>query len=64
MSADDQGPKLVTILWAVACVPVLFVAVRLYTRLILSRAYGWDDTVIVAASVSTFDLHKSKLTDD
>lgn len=51
MAGDDQGPKVVTVIWTVAVVPVAFVALRLWTRLRLSHSYGWDDTVIIVANV-------------
>ncbi|KAK5941656.1 hypothetical protein PMZ80_005605 [Knufia obscura] len=50
MAGDDQGPKVVTVIWTVAVVPVAFVALRLWTRLRLSHSYGWDDTVIIVAN--------------
>ncbi|KIX02573.1 uncharacterized protein Z518_08514 [Rhinocladiella mackenziei CBS 650.93] len=51
LASDDQGPKVVVVLWVLTVIPALFVALRLYTRITLSKSYGWDDTVIVAAWV-------------
>lgn len=45
-------------------VPLLFVGLRLYVRIVLKSAFGWDDFIIIIALVSQillqrliFDIH-------
>ena len=46
------GPIIVAIMWAETGITLLFVALRLYTRIRINRTVGWDDYLISLASVS------------
>ncbi|KAJ5663192.1 hypothetical protein N7507_003923 [Penicillium longicatenatum] len=47
--AQDEGPVILAVGWILIAVPGLFVALRLYCKIMLARGYGWDDAVCVFA---------------
>lgn len=49
---DDKGPQITAVSWSFGSVAIIVVAIRLYTRLILTRKAGWDDFFIVLSLVS------------
>ncbi|PYH73051.1 uncharacterized protein BO88DRAFT_176241 [Aspergillus vadensis CBS 113365] len=48
---DDKGPQITAVSWSFGSVAIIVVAIRLYTRLILTRKAGWDDFFIVLSLV-------------
>jgi hypothetical protein len=53
--ADDiggYGPIIIATMWAETGITLVFVALRLYTRIRINRTVGWDDYLISLASVS------------
>ncbi|PYH31770.1 uncharacterized protein BO87DRAFT_428414 [Aspergillus neoniger CBS 115656] len=49
---DDKGPQITAVSWSFGSVAIIVVAIRLYTRLILTRKAGWDDFFIVLSLLS------------
>lgn len=49
---ESRAPILQGVMWTVAIVPLMFVAMRLYVRIYLRRVFGWDDFIIIIAIVS------------
>ena len=47
----DRGPQMLAIWWAMDGVALLFVLLRMYARVVVRRAAGLDDFIIVLASV-------------
>ena len=47
----DLGPSLNTVTWIFTALALVAVVLRLYTRTIISYAFGWDDAVITWAMV-------------
>lgn len=45
------GPTIVATMWAETGITLLFVALRLYTRIRINRTVGWDDYLISLSSV-------------
>lgn len=48
----SRAPLLQGVMWTMAIVPLMFVPMRLYVRVVLKRVFGWDDLIIVIATVS------------
>ncbi|PWY65801.1 hypothetical protein BO83DRAFT_452691 [Aspergillus eucalypticola CBS 122712] len=48
----DKGPQITAVSWSFGSVAIIVVAIRLYTRLILTRKAGWDDFFIVLSLLS------------
>ncbi|GKZ46367.1 hypothetical protein AbraIFM66951_009300 [Aspergillus brasiliensis] len=48
----DKGPQITAVSWSFGSVSIIVVAIRLYTRLILTRKAGWDDFFIVLSLLS------------
>jgi hypothetical protein len=46
------GPIIIATMWAETGISLVFVALRLYTRIRINRTVGWDDYLISLASVS------------
>lgn len=44
------------VMWVMAIVPLAFVLMRLYVRVLLRRVFGWDDLIIIIAIVSISDV--------
>ncbi|EOD45288.1 Integral membrane protein [Neofusicoccum parvum] len=49
MSADNKGPGAVATTVTVTCIASVIVLVRLWIRMVLVRASGWDDWIITIA---------------
>lgn len=49
---EDVGPYLLRVIWALAGISGLFLALRLYSKLYRRRPLWWDDCFLVAAWVS------------
>lgn len=54
--ARDDSSKIIVVMWTVTIVPLLFVCLRLYARLVIRKTFGWDDGIAVAALVSSSGL--------
>lgn len=46
------GATIVATMWAETAITLVFVALRLYTRIRINRTVGWDDYLISLSSVS------------
>jgi len=49
--AETRGPMIRTVTWLSVIFPILFVALRVYTRLFVRKVFGLDDWVIVLSLV-------------
>ncbi|KAI1378049.1 hypothetical protein F4677DRAFT_414299 [Hypoxylon crocopeplum] len=49
---ENRGPIINIIGWVGAGLSTLFVALRLYSRLVITRSAGWDDVIIIVAAIS------------
>ncbi|KAF4442237.1 hypothetical protein F53441_11799 [Fusarium austroafricanum] len=49
--AETRGPMIRTVTWLSVIFPILFVALRVYTRLFVRKVFGLDDWVIVFSLV-------------
>lgn len=52
-AAQDKGPVILAVGWILIAIPGLFVALRLYCKIMLARGLGWDDAVCVFSWVSS-----------
>ena len=50
----NNGPKILVVRWIEGWLALLFVALGVFTRTRLVRAFGWEDAMNVAAMVRTF----------
>ena len=50
-SDENQGPLTNTLTWAFTSIAIVFVAMRLVSRLKIKPNAGWDDLAIVIALV-------------
>ncbi|KAK7942993.1 uncharacterized protein PG986_012106 [Apiospora aurea] len=50
-SDNNRGPAINAIAWVGTIISTVFVALRLYSRIFVTRSFGWDDTVIVVAVI-------------
>jgi hypothetical protein len=50
------GPIIIATMWAETGITLLFVALRLYTRIRINRTVGWDDYLISLSSVGGVEL--------
>jgi hypothetical protein len=48
----SRAPLLQGVMWTMAIVPLVFVLMRLYVRVVMKRVFGWDDFIIIVATVS------------
>jgi hypothetical protein len=46
------GPIIIATLWTEAAIALVFVCMRLWTRITINRAVGWDDYLISFSCVS------------
>ncbi|KAJ5191095.1 uncharacterized protein N7498_010080 [Penicillium cinerascens] len=46
---ESRAPTLQGVMWTMAIVPLVFVLMRLYVRVVLRRVFGWDDFIIIVA---------------
>ena len=46
------GPIIIGTMWVETGITLLFVCLRIYTRVKINRTVGWDDHLIVISSVS------------
>ncbi|KAJ4044976.1 hypothetical protein NW760_010445 [Fusarium oxysporum] len=49
--AETRGPMIRTVTWLSVIFPILFVALRVYTRLFVRKVFGLDDWVIVLSLI-------------
>jgi hypothetical protein len=52
LGLGGDAPKMLAVLWSLTALALVFVLLRLYTRLRVLRAYGLDDYFYNAAFVS------------
>jgi hypothetical protein len=50
-AAQDHRATVKGVMWLVSIVPTMIVVVRIYVRVVLRKTFGWDDGVIIAATV-------------
>lgn len=53
---DVRGPQLLIVTLIFFPIAVSMVALRVFTRLRLSKAFGVDDLILVAATIPTFAI--------
>ncbi|KAJ5875695.1 uncharacterized protein N7473_013042 [Penicillium subrubescens] len=46
----SRAPLLQGVMWTMAIVPLVFVLMRLYVRVVMKRVFGWDDFIIIVAT--------------
>ena len=51
-----RGPTVLAVLWALECLSLVVVLLRVYCKRCISRACGWDDGVICVSLVSSSTL--------
>lgn len=49
------GPIIIITLWTEAAIALVFVCMRLYTRIWINRVVGWDDFLIAFSCVSCLE---------
>lgn len=49
---ETRAPVLRAVMWVMSIVPLIVVLMRLYVRVFLKRVFGWDDFIIIIATVS------------
>ena len=54
----SNGPKLVSTLWAMPAVSLVFLALRMYCKFLRGRGYNIDDIILALAFVSLHGLSK------
>lgn len=59
-AAQDKGPLILAVGWILIAIPGVFVALRLYCKIMLARGLGWDDAVCVLSWVG---FKSAQLTD-
>jgi hypothetical protein len=52
MEQDNKGPTILTVMWAVTTVAVIFVIARVYTRIVVVKNLGVDDFLITLSMVA------------
>lgn len=50
---ESRAPTVQGVMWTMAIFPLVIVLMRLYVRVTLRRVFGWDDFIIIIATVST-----------
>ncbi|KAJ5579055.1 hypothetical protein N7450_007922 [Penicillium hetheringtonii] len=51
--AESRSSTVQGVMWTMALVPLVFVGMRLYVRVLLKRVFGWDDFIIIIAILHT-----------
>ena len=63
--AESRSSTVQGVMWTMGLVPLVFVGMRLYVRVLLKRVFGWDDFIIIITIVSilhiTLALSSSRL---
>lgn len=59
--AESESAKLITVMWIVTVLPMIFVGLRVYVRLCVKKHFGWDDAIACVALVSDTYLQLSDL---
>ena len=50
------GPTIIAVMWAQTIIALMFVCMRLYTRLRINHVAGWDDYLILVSWVGVLQL--------
>lgn len=50
-AAEDHRATVKGVIWLVSIVPAMIVALRIYVRITMKKTLGWDDGVILVATV-------------
>lgn len=51
MAMGGDGPWVVTVMWSLTAIGTVFVALRIYTRVVIVKSFGVDDHVYNLAFV-------------
>jgi hypothetical protein len=51
MALRGKGPTMVWAMWMLWVITVIFLGLRVYTRLVIVRSVGWDDYLLSIGSV-------------
>jgi hypothetical protein len=57
----NKGPGLIAVTWIEASIGLLLLAARLYTRARIVRNVGWDDWIMIFATVSRMLHHTVRI---
>ena len=57
MSIGGYGPTIIAVMWTETAIALVFVLLRLWTRLRINYATGWDDYLLVITWVSNVPYH-------
>ena len=49
---DNQAALLVASIWTLGLIATVFLALRIYCRVIRAKRIGWDDAILIASWVS------------
>ncbi|KAH7025000.1 uncharacterized protein B0I36DRAFT_376745 [Microdochium trichocladiopsis] len=52
-SLGGEGPYCITVLWTLTAIVLVFLVLRIYTRVVCLAAYGLDDTLYVVTTILT-----------
>jgi hypothetical protein len=52
MAIGGDGPWVVAVMWSLTAIGIVFVALRIYTRVVVVKSFGVDDHVYNLAFVS------------
>lgn len=55
-AAEDQRATIKGVVWLVSIVPAMIVALRIYVRVTMKTTFGWDDGVILVATVDYYPM--------
>lgn len=50
------GPTIIGVMWVETAIALVFVCLRLWTRMKINHTVGWDDYLITFSWVSEFSL--------
>jgi len=65
MSVEDRGPELLAIIWIFTILSSIVVGIKIFTRIRVLNALGWDDffiflssvLIIICTSIFSYDVH-------
>jgi hypothetical protein len=51
-AAETNLPRILGVTTTIHAIALVFVVLRIYARVVVLRAFGWDDAVMIPAAVS------------
>lgn len=52
-----RAPMAIATMWCLTAITIIFVALRLYTRVVVVNQLGWDDHIFLLSGVSVLVQH-------